>query len=197
MVVYVGRVGVQHWVDREVRYRARAEHARSQTFKLIPVFGEGADVAAPAPVPESAAGHLRQGSRGDPAAAGRAARRSDAAVPSEYWAAHSPFRSLQAFDPDDAWLFFGRDRETDALVARLQTSKVLVVIGSSGSGKSSLVRAGLIPALRRGRFVSQGSPVERWRIAASSGRAPIRSGNWWIVCPGSCRQSCPRRIAIG
>ena len=74
------------------------------------------------------------------------------AVPSEYWATHSPFRSLQSFDPDDAWLFFGRDRDTSELVERLQRSRVLVVIGNSGSGKSSLVRAGLIPALQRGRF---------------------------------------------
>src|SRR5579864_2513085 len=86
----------------------------------------------------------------------------------EYWREHSPFRGLQVFEPDDAWLFFGRDAEIAELVARLDRSPVLVVIGNSGCGKSSLVRAGLIPALRNGRFRYPQSPeasVENWGVA--------------------------------
>ncbi len=82
-----------------------------------------------------------------------------------YWSGHSPFRSLQVFEPEDAWLFFGRDAETDDLLVRLGRSSVLVVVGNSGSGKSSLLRAGLIPALQQGRFCHEGSPIHQWRIA--------------------------------
>ncbi len=83
----------------------------------------------------------------------------------EYWGRHSPFRGLQVFEPEDAWLFFGRDADTRELCDRLRRSPVLVVIGNSGSGKSSLVRAGLIPALRQGCFGGEDQPVDTWRIA--------------------------------
>ncbi|HEY6270574.1 MAG TPA: winged helix-turn-helix domain-containing protein [Terriglobales bacterium] len=88
----------------------------------------------------------------------------------EFWTKNSPFRSLTVFEPEDAWLFFGRDAETADLLTRLARSPVLAIVGNSGSGKSSLVRAGLIPALREGGFpYSNGSPGtlpgESWRIA--------------------------------
>lgn len=61
-----------------------------------------------------------------------------------------PFKGLQYFDERDSDLFFGRELLTAKLVNRLRTTQFLsVVIGASGSGKSSLVRAGLIPALKK------------------------------------------------
>jgi hypothetical protein len=62
------------------------------------------------------------------------------------WAG-SPFPGLRAFTPDDAPIYFGRGRETDALVRKLTDSRFVAVVGASGSGKSSLVGAGLIPRL--------------------------------------------------
>ena len=64
----------------------------------------------------------------------------------------SPFPGLRAFTPVDAPIFFGRGRETDGLVSRLDkpTVRFLTVVGASGSGKSSLVAAGLIPRLMAG-----------------------------------------------
>ncbi|NLF78373.1 MAG: SUMF1/EgtB/PvdO family nonheme iron enzyme [Chloroflexi bacterium] len=59
----------------------------------------------------------------------------------------SPFPGLRAFGPDDAPIFFGRGRETDALVEKVRDSRFVAVVGASGSGKSSLVGAGLIPRL--------------------------------------------------
>lgn len=59
----------------------------------------------------------------------------------------SPFPGLRAFKPDDAPIFFGRARETDALVKRVEENPVVAIVGASGSGKSSLVGAGLIPRL--------------------------------------------------
>ena len=56
-----------------------------------------------------------------------------------------PYKGLGAYQPEDADRFFGRESLTDELLRRLQLQRVLVVGGPSGSGKSSLVRAGLIP----------------------------------------------------
>jgi WD40 repeat protein len=60
----------------------------------------------------------------------------------------SPYRGLARFDVADAELFFGRDEVTDALVRAVTGHRVFAVFGPSGSGKSSLLRAGLIPRLR-------------------------------------------------
>ena len=60
-----------------------------------------------------------------------------------------PFKGLAPFEAGDAEFFFGRERLVDELVARLDGTALLAVIGPSGSGKSSLVRAGLLPALGR------------------------------------------------
>lgn len=69
-----------------------------------------------------------------------------------------PFLGLATFDAAHAEYFFGRERLVAELVARLVGSPLLAVVGPSGSGKSSAVRAGLLPALASG--VLPGS--ERW-----------------------------------
>jgi DNA-binding beta-propeller fold protein YncE len=60
-----------------------------------------------------------------------------------------PYRGLQPFDVEDEEDFFGRGADIEAALARLGKSRFLAVSGASGSGKSSLVRAGVVPALRR------------------------------------------------
>jgi DNA-binding SARP family transcriptional activator/ABC-type branched-subunit amino acid transport system substrate-binding protein len=66
-----------------------------------------------------------------------------------------PYKGLEAYGVDDAVSFFGRDTEIDTCRRRLASSGFLVVTGASGSGKSSLVRAGLVPRLRaEGRSVA-------------------------------------------
>ncbi|NWJ98658.1 MAG: SUMF1/EgtB/PvdO family nonheme iron enzyme [Chloroflexi bacterium] len=59
----------------------------------------------------------------------------------------SPFPGLRSFAKKDAPIFFGREAETDALVKRVSESRFVAVVGASGSGKSSLVGAGLLPRL--------------------------------------------------
>ena len=59
----------------------------------------------------------------------------------------SPYRGLDRFEDRDAALFFGRDQLIKNLLAQLSASNVLLVLGASGSGKSSVVRAGLLPRL--------------------------------------------------
>ncbi|MGH3078898.1 MAG: protein kinase domain-containing protein [Gaiellaceae bacterium] len=70
-----------------------------------------------------------------------------------------PFKGLASFEPVDAEYFFGRERLVAELVARLVGAGFLGIVGPSGSGKSSVLRAGLLPALAGG--VLPGS--EGWR----------------------------------
>lgn len=63
----------------------------------------------------------------------------------------SPYVGLAAFQADDADRFFGRERLVERLVGRLAQRRFLAVFGPSGSGKSSLLRAGLLPRLREGQ----------------------------------------------
>jgi WD40 repeat protein/energy-coupling factor transporter ATP-binding protein EcfA2 len=60
-----------------------------------------------------------------------------------------PFRGLRVFEERHAEFFFGRDGDVQRMLERLKESRFLAVLGPSGSGKSSLVRAGLLPALRK------------------------------------------------
>ncbi|MFF1410900.1 DNA-binding protein [Streptomyces sp. NPDC058289] len=60
-----------------------------------------------------------------------------------------PYRGLTRFEPEDESVFFGREQLTDQLTALVAEHRFAVVLGPSGSGKSSLLRAGLIPRLRR------------------------------------------------
>jgi WD40 repeat protein/DNA-binding SARP family transcriptional activator len=65
----------------------------------------------------------------------------------------NPYKGLRAFQEADGVDFFGRETLVDRLLARLsgpEATRFLAVVGPSGSGKSSVVRAGLLPALRRG-----------------------------------------------
>jgi tetratricopeptide (TPR) repeat protein len=84
----------------------------------------------------------------------------------------NPFPGLRPFEADEDHLFFGREKEIDELLRRLRLCRFLSIIGTSGSGKSSLVRSGLIPSLYGG-FMVNTSPG--WRIAIMRpGEDPVR-----------------------
>ncbi|MBV9323766.1 MAG: hypothetical protein JO352_08280, partial [Chloroflexi bacterium] len=72
-----------------------------------------------------------------------------------------PFQGLHYFDEADADRFFGRERLSQQLLSRIRQEHFLAVIGASGSGKSSVVRAGLVPALRRASRVCVLTPTAR------------------------------------
>ena len=85
----------------------------------------------------------------------------------------NPFVGLRPFEESEAHLFFGRDGQSDEIVNRLAQRRFVAVVGGSGSGKSSLVRAGVFPDLRGGFMATAGS---HWRIAClRPGNAPIGS----------------------
>ena len=73
------------------------------------------------------------------------------------WAGRQPYRALATYGPQDAELFVGRERLVAELAARVLERRLVVVVGCSGSGKSSLVRAGLIPLARSGRLPGAGA----------------------------------------
>jgi serine/threonine protein kinase len=104
----------------------------------------------------------------------------------------NPYKGLRSFEEPDTADFFGRGRMVDRLVARLAErtdgSRLLAVVGPSGSGKSSLVGAGLVPALRRGGLAGSRAPTDgsrrtsppactpsaSWRPRCSASRSPLR-----------------------
>ena len=72
------------------------------------------------------------------------------------------YPGLRPFRRNESILFFGRQEHVDELLGRLEQTSFLAVVGLSGSGKSSLVSAGLLPALERGHLLGGGS---LWQIA--------------------------------
>ena len=83
-------------------------------------------------------------------------------------AAPNPFPGLRPFGFEEYDLFFGRDGQSEELLRRLVRARFLAIVGTGGSGKSSLVRAGLLPALFGGLTWQAGS---NWRVAT------MRPGN--------------------
>ncbi len=81
-----------------------------------------------------------------------------------------PFPGLRPFDEEDAVWFFGRGQEINDLLKRLRRVRFLAVVGPSGCGKSSLVRAGLLAAVRDGYLDAS------WNIATfRPGEQPVRN----------------------
>jgi len=78
-----------------------------------------------------------------------------------------PFVGLRSFDESNANLFFGREKEVEKLLDILRENRLLMIIGGSGSGKSSLVRAGLTPAFRGGllgNFSGESPDKSTWSV---------------------------------
>jgi hypothetical protein len=85
----------------------------------------------------------------------------------------NPFPGLRPFREGEEALFFGREAQVDAMIDKLAATRFLAVVGTSGSGKSSLVNCGLVPALHRGLMASAGS---LWRVATlRPGNRPLRA----------------------
>lgn len=80
----------------------------------------------------------------------------------------NPFPGLRPFEFHESDLFFGRDGQSEKLLAKLVAARFAAVVGTSGSGKSSLVRAGVVPALIGGFTPDIGT---EWRVAL------LRPGN--------------------
>jgi formylglycine-generating enzyme required for sulfatase activity len=148
--VYVGSRGLINWVEQEVRLALSRAATSNGQFPFIPILAAQVETSTALP------GFVRQfqgvwdvENRPDEfqkllAAVLERAGAGNLQLESE------PFFGLKAIDETRNHLFFGREQDTQALVERLRTRPLLMVMGDSGSGKSSLVRAGLIPRWRGG-----------------------------------------------
>jgi len=74
----------------------------------------------------------------------------------------SPFCGLSPFDPSHSSLFFGREAAIASIISKIRTSRFLLIVGASGTGKSSLLRAGLVPRLARPGVVPD---IDHWRVS--------------------------------
>ncbi len=94
----------------------------------------------------------------------------------------NPFVGLRPFESADSLYYFGRKEQTHALVKQLDSHRFVAVVGSSGCGKSSLVRAGLIPNLEAGFLVQD---RDLWEVATfKPGTAPLYNLAAAIACLG-------------
>lgn len=85
----------------------------------------------------------------------------------------NPYPGLRPFRTGEAHLFFGREGQAEELITRLMQTHFLGVLGNSGSGKSSLVRAGLIPALHAGKKQAR---ISDWKIViCRPGNSPLQN----------------------
>lgn len=84
-----------------------------------------------------------------------------------------PYPGLRPFEPEDAELFFGRDEQIEQLLDKLADTRFISVVGLSGCGKSSLVNAGMIPALESGLLPNAGFHWQTVRMRP--GNQPLRN----------------------
>ena len=174
LVVLVGPEGFGEWQHREIQIgldRQASAAKAGERFPVIPVLlpkvandvvpvgsflslNTWVDLRRGFDEPESLQ-RLIAGAQG---------QAIDDAAAEKLLAGLTPYRGLLPFREQDAGLFFGRKRFVDELVEKVRrrtATNVVAVVGRSGSGKSSIVYAGLLPALRREQGVGGGSV---WKI---------------------------------
>jgi WD40 repeat protein len=162
--VFLGPSGLGTWENEEMRAALHIRASRPD-YRVIPVLLPGAQLPERGRLPHFLARHTWVDFRpglDDAEAFHRlvCGIQGIAPGPEEASKAACPFRGLQVFEEEHAPFFFGREALTQYLVEQLRADRFLAVIGPSGSGKSSLVRAGLLPEVRRGAL--EGS--EYWPV---------------------------------
>lgn len=106
--------------------------------------------------------------------------------------ARNPFPGLRPFEPEESEFFFGREDDIYELLERLRRVRFLAVVGESGCGKSSVIRAGLIASLQDGFMVENGSA---WRIAMMRPwQSPISQLATTLAGPKALNASEPKAI---
>ena len=174
VAVCIGPGEMGPWQQRETNM-ALERQAREREFPVIPVLLPGAEPVLgflnqntwidfrSGPSDSDLIGILAGAIRRDPPGP-QARERVQGTI-----TAVCPYKGLLYFREEDATFFFGRQGTVDQLLRTTTNNNFLAVVGASGSGKSSVVRAGLIPALRR-------SHGKTWEIITLvPGDRPIRS----------------------
>lgn len=146
--VCIGPGDIGDWSREELEI-ALVRAANDRGFRVFVVLLPGVgDVPALSPFLVTRTWVDLRGGVGDLQPLVNAVRGVPAGAPSPVVQAKNPYRGLRPFEEDDADSFFGRDAEIQQALEKLRTARFLAVVGASGSGKSSLVRAGIVPALR-------------------------------------------------
>lgn len=154
VAVLIGPHGLGSWQQRE-KELAFDRQARDESFPVIPVLLPGAepaleflslntwvDLREGIEAPDNLS-ILSRAARGEPPGPALEERAR------ELRATVCPFRGLSYFREEDAPYFFGRESFSDLLMEKVRCRSLVAVVGASGCGKSSVVRAGLLPRLRR------------------------------------------------
>jgi energy-coupling factor transporter ATP-binding protein EcfA2 len=172
--VFVG-AGAGPWRDEEMQLALSKAVRTHDDYRVIPVLLPGGSpdrlsgflglrtwVDFTAGIDDADAyARLVAGIRGEPSEIG------SYSLPDE----PTPYRGLLAFEAEHASFFFGRSAETQRLAQKLANTPFVAVIGASGSGKSSIVRAGLLPTIARTQ-----SAEGRWRtLVVRPGADPLRA----------------------
>ena len=165
VAVFLGAHGIGLWQKREIGYaldRQVREEQAGRAFPVIPVLLPGTD---PAP------GFLflntwidLRNDTGDPDLIDALARAIRGAAPKETLEtalALCPYRGLKPFTEEHRGLFFGREASAVRLLEATLRQRFVAVVGPSGSGKSSLIHAGLFPLLR-----AQRPPSATWDMVS-------------------------------
>lgn len=150
VAVFVGPAGLRAWHNEELRISLDRAVRERDDMRVIPVLLPGADVAA-VPPSLSRRGAVQFDALDDVAAYARLRAGILGQPPDDVPVAlpdtPAPYPGLPAFTPQQAGLFFGRAEEAEKLFELVRDSPLTTVVGASGSGKSSLVMAGLLPRL--------------------------------------------------
>lgn len=152
--VYVGSRGIVNWVENEVRL-GLSRATGDPTYPFVAALGPG--VRSNALPPFARQHQATRDPLGDPDALQQLlmALLGNGTPPE---VVDQPFVGLRAMGEEHAHLFFGREDETAELIALMRKHPLVAVVADSGAGKSSLVRAGLLPAFRGGALENENRP---------------------------------------
>jgi len=178
--VFVGKGGITPWEHEEMRL-AISRRVGDKRFRVIPVLLPGSNrpergglpkfltratwVEFRTSIDDSDAFHrLICGIKGIPPGRKDQKKTKNITI--------NPYQGLKAFEREHAHFFYGRESAVGWLIDKLRRTRFLAVVGPSGSGKSSLVRAGLIPAIEQGDIQDD----EDWKISIfKPGYYPLES----------------------
>jgi hypothetical protein len=164
-LLLIGESGIGKWQVPEYDEALERWVRSGRTFPLIVVLLPGLpflrqlhSVVTPEPASENDIAHLRRG-------VGRGS------APPQLWRHASPYRGLEAMGEEDSDYFFGRTRERiETLETLAAKGRLLVLIGNSGVGKSSLAQAGVLAGVKRQAWPGDARGTDAWPAVFQNGR---------------------------
>ncbi len=191
VAIFVGPSGISPWHNEEMRAALDEAVRTRDDYRVIPVLLPGADETAVARFLARRTWVDFRAGLDDTEAfqrlvagiQGQAIDIGQYRLPDE----PAPYRGLLPFEAEHARFFFGRDADIARLIEKLGRQSFVAVVGASGSGKSSLVKAGLLPRLKANALTDSG----RWHVLTMTpGSQPLPR-----VGRSACHLRAPARPA--